>query len=41
MRALLEWFNTLSRLEMDGVVRSAVVHLWFDFPRMVSGGEPK
>ena len=31
MRALLEWFNTHSRVpEIDGLVRSAVVHLWFE-----------
>ena len=31
MRALLEWFNTHSRvLEIDGLVRAAVVHLWFE-----------
>lgn len=31
MRALLEWFNTHSRVpEIDGLVRAAVVHLWFE-----------
>jgi Fic family protein len=31
MRALLEWFNTHSRVpEIDGLVRSAVLHLWFE-----------
>jgi Fic family protein len=31
MGALLEWFNTHSRVpEIDGLVRSAVVHLWFE-----------
>ena len=31
MRALLQWFNTHSRVpEIDGLVRSAVVHLWFE-----------
>ena len=31
MHALLEWFNTHSRVpEIDGLVRAAVVHLWFE-----------
>ena len=31
MRALLEWFNVHSRVpEIDGLVRAAVVHLWFE-----------
>jgi Fic family protein len=31
MRALLEWFNRHSRApEIDGLVRAAVVHLWFE-----------
>jgi Fic family protein len=31
MRALLDWFNTHSRVpEIDGLVRAAVVHLWFE-----------
>ncbi len=31
MRMLLEWFNTRSRApEIDGLVRAAVVHLWFE-----------
>lgn len=31
MRALLEWFNTHSRVpEIDGLVRAAVAHLWFE-----------
>ncbi len=31
MRALLEWFNTHSRVpEIDGLVRAAIVHLWFE-----------
>ena len=31
MRALLEWFNTHSRVpQIDGMVRAAVVHLWFE-----------
>lgn len=31
MRALLEWFNTHSRVpEIDGLARAAVVHLWFE-----------
>jgi Fic family protein len=31
MRALLQWFNTHSRVpEIDGLVRAAVVHLWFE-----------
>lgn len=31
MRALLEWFNRHSRVpEIDGLVRAAVAHLWFE-----------
>lgn len=31
MGALLEWFNTHSRVpEIDGLVRAAVAHLWFE-----------
>jgi len=31
MRALLEWFDTHSRVpEIDGLVRAAVAHLWFE-----------
>ncbi len=31
MRALVEWFNTHSRVpEIDGLVRAAVAHLWFE-----------
>jgi Fic family protein len=31
MRALLEWFNQHSRVpEIDGLVRAAVAHLWFE-----------
>lgn len=31
MRALLEWFNTHSRVpEIDGLARAAVAHLWFE-----------
>jgi Fic family protein len=31
MRALLDWFNTHSRVpEIDGLVRAAVAHLWFE-----------
>ena len=31
MHALVEWFNTHSRVpQIDGLVRAAVVHLWFE-----------
>jgi Fic family protein len=31
MRALIDWFNTHSRVpQIDGLVRAAVVHLWFE-----------